>query len=224
MREIDKYLDYYRKKPQLFRYNENINIILDEEELKGYASAENCKLGVVFENNYFSLIVDLVENSKGIRYTYARIINKNEYNGVVIIPLLNNKIVFLKQFRHGTREYEIELPRGFSEKSKTIQDNAESEIYEELGSAATNIEYLGNVVNDTGLSGGLVHIFVCEINSIGKLSADEGIKDTMQFSLSEVEDLIKDNHIRDCFTLSAIYKLKVSKKIDRSIENVFGLV
>lgn len=212
MIEIDKYLEYYKKSPHLFRYNENINIILDEAELTEYVKRMNCKLGVVFENNYFSLIVDLVENSSGTRYTYARIINLNKYNGVVIIPVLKNKIVFLKQFRHGTREYEIELPRGFSEKSKTIEDNAKSEIYEELGVSTTKLDYLGSVVSDTGLSGGLVHIFVCEIESIEKLSADEGIKETIQLSLLEIEDLINENRIRDCFTISAIYKLMISKK------------
>jgi 8-oxo-dGTP pyrophosphatase MutT (NUDIX family) len=211
MTEIDNYLEYYKRLPHLFRYNENINIIVDETELKEYANRKNCKLGVVFENNYFSLVVDLIENSSGRRYTYARIVSRNEYNGVVIIPILKGKIVFLKQFRHGTREYEIELPRGFSEKSKTIQDNAESEIYEELGVSTTRMEHLGSVINDTGLSGGLVHIFMCEIENIGKLSADEGIKETMQLSLLETEDLIKENRIRDCFTLSAIYKLKISK-------------
>ena len=209
MIEIDKYLGFYNKFPNLFRYNENINIIVDEAKLKEYSYKNNCRLGVVFENSYFSLVVDLIENSSGLYYTYTRIINKNKYNGVVIIPILNSKIVFLKQFRHGTREYEIELPRGFSEKFKTIQGNAENEIYEELGVETKNIEYLGSVISDTGLSGGLVHIFVCEIESIQKLSANEGIKETLQISVLEAERLIKENIIRDSFTISALYKFKI---------------
>lgn len=209
MIEIDKYLVLYNKFPNLFRYNENINIIVDEVKLKEYAYKNNCKLGVVFENSYFSLVVDLIKNSSGLYYTYTRIINKNKYNGVVIIPILNNKIVFLKQFRHGTREYEIELPRGFSEKSKTIQENAENEIYEELGVETKKTEYLGSLISDTGLSGGLVHIFICEIESIQKLSANEGIKETLQISLLEAEGLIKENIIRDSFTITALYKFKI---------------
>lgn len=209
MIEIDKYLELYNNFPDLFRYNENINIILDEAKLREYVYKNNCKLGVVFENSYFSLVVDLIENSSGLYYTYTRIINKNKYNGVVIIPILNNKIVFLKQFRHGTREYEIELPRGFSEKSKTIQENAENEIYEELGVETKKIEYLGSLISDTGLSGGLVHIFICEIESIQKLSANEGIEETLQISLLEAERLIKENIIRDSFTITALYKFKI---------------
>lgn len=222
MYEIDKYLEYYKSRPKLFSYNENINIIIDEAELNKYALIHNCKLGVVFENDYFSLIVDLIENVKGVRYTYARIINRNPYNGVVIIPILGNKIVFLKQFRHGTREYEIELPRGFAEKTKTINENAENEIYEELGVCAEKIEYLGNIVSDSGLSGGVVHIFVCEILKTGKLSADEGIKTTLQYTISEVEVLINKNLIRDCFTLSAIYKFMILNKMKRGNDNDFG--
>lgn len=207
--------------PQFFKYNESINIILDEIELEKYANKENCKLGVVYENNFFSVVVDLVENSRGKRYTYARIINKNEYDGVVIIPIFHNQIVFLKQFRHGTREYEIELPRGFSEQEKVVQDNAMNEIYEELGVPVTKIDYIGNAVSNTGLSGGLVHIFICKIETIGNLSIDEGINKTIQLSFSEAEDYIRQNKIRDCFTLSALYKLKVLGKFDGSVENVF---
>lgn len=221
MIEIEKYLELYKKIPHHFKYNKEINIVSDKAELVEYANKNNCKLGVVFENDYFSLVVDLIENSSGKRYTYARIINRNEYNGVVIIPLLNNRIIFLKQFRHGTREYEIELPRGFSDGDKTAQGNAENEIFEELGVSTTKIAYLGNVVSNTGLSGGLVHIFICEIESVGNLSVDEGIKETIQLSLLEAEEYIKQNRIRDCFTLSAICKLKTADKFDGSAKNVF---
>lgn len=211
MIEITRYMEFYKQNPQLFKHNENVKIIVDENQLKKYAVQKNCKLGIVFENKYFSLVVDLIENSTGTRYPYARIVHRNKYNGVVVIPILNNKIVFLKQFRHGTREFEIELPRGFSEKSKTIQENAESEVYEELGVMPKNIEYLGNVINDSSLSGGLVHIFVCEIEAVEKLSADEGIKDTIQLTLHETEEFINENKIRDCFSISAIYKLLLAK-------------
>jgi hypothetical protein len=50
---IEKYLEYYKKFPGLFKYNENINIIIEETEFKGYAKKKNCKLGVVYENKHF---------------------------------------------------------------------------------------------------------------------------------------------------------------------------
>jgi ADP-ribose pyrophosphatase len=210
MMEISRYIDFFNKYPEHFAYNENIEIIVDEAQLKEYADENKCKLGMVYENAYFFLIVDLIKNKQGHRYTYARIINRNKYNGVVIIPLLKDKIVFLKQFRHGTRNYEIELPRGFSEHEKTPEENAKIEIFEELGAVPKKINYLGEVVSDSGLTGGLVHIFTCEIDSIGKLASGEGIKDTVQLSLQDVMEHVQNNRIRDCFSLSAIYKLMIS--------------
>ncbi|MGO4370669.1 NUDIX hydrolase [Paenibacillus sp. MCAF20] len=210
MIEITRYLECRNTYPLFFRQNENLKIIVDESELLQYAMQKKCKLGVLFENDYLLFVVDLIEKLDGSRYTYSRIINRNAYNGVVIIPVLNNKIVFLKQFRHGTREFEIELPRGFSEKSKTIEENAESEIFEELGVMPRKIAYLGNVVNDSGLSGGLVHVFVCSIEEIAQLAVDEGINDTYQYTIEEVEEFIHANIIRDCFSLSAIYKFITS--------------
>ncbi|MDK0570347.1 NUDIX hydrolase [Clostridium perfringens] len=209
MEEIDKYFLYYNQFPEWFRYNKNINIILDRGEVEKYSNDNNCKLGVVFENDFLSLIVDLVEDSEGKKYTYARILNKNKYDGVVVIPKLNGKIVLLKQYRHGTRNYEIELPRGFSEKSKTIKENAESEIYEELGVKAKNFKYLGNIISNSGLSGGLVHIFSCEIDDIKKLANNEGIEDILIVTFIEAEKMIKKNVIRDSFTINALYKYKI---------------
>ncbi len=211
MIEIVEYMRFYKHYPQYFNYNENINIIVDEVELKVYGLNEKCKLGIVYENQYFWIVVDLVENAQGKRYPYTRIINKNEYNGVVIIPKLNDRIVFLKQFRHGTREFEYELPRGFSEKESTIFENAERETFEELGVVPKNIEYLGNIVSDSGLSGGVVHIFVCEIDKIVELAVDEGIKDTIHLTLDEVLALINENKIRDSFSISAVCKLMLKK-------------
>lgn len=212
MTEITRYMELIKKSPELFGKNENLKIIVDETQLRDFVEKENSKLGVIFENEYFWLVVDLIEDTNGRLYPYARIINLNRYNGVVVIPILDNKIVFLRQFRHGTRELEIELPRGFSESSKTAKENAEIEIYEELGVKARNIKYLGNIINDSGLSGGLVHIFLCEIKEIGVLAVNEGIKDIVLLTINEVEDWIEENKIKDCFSLSAIYKLIISRR------------
>ena len=60
---------------------------------------------------------------------YTRIVHKNTWNnrpfaGVVVIPMLQDKIVLLDVFREGTRRNELELPRGCSEPHSSPEENA----------------------------------------------------------------------------------------------------
>ena len=76
------------------------------------------RIGVVYESDYNILVVDLVYQIPGNYFTYERIIPKNHSGGVVILAFHNQNIIFLKQFRHATRDFEYSLIRGFSEKDK----------------------------------------------------------------------------------------------------------
>lgn len=209
MKQIDDYLNLYKTLPDLFQPDQNIKLIVDRSTLEEYAEIFN--LGLIYESKYFWVINDLVENSSR-RFPYMRIIHKASSNGVVLIPKLDDKIVFLRQFRHGTRQLEIELPRGFAEEEQTIYENAAQEIYEEIGTQAKNIELLGSIVSDSALTYGPVHIALCEIEHIGELQADEGIRETILLTVDEAIQYISTNKIRDSFSICAIMKMLSSKK------------
>ena len=212
MDKISRYFEYISKFPKFFSPNDSIRIVTDRKELEKYALNSHSDIGVIFENDDFAIIVDLLENESGSRYTYSRIINKNGYNGVVIVPVYEGKIVVLEQFRHGTRQLEIELPRGFSEPAILPEKNAAKEVFEEIGGKIGKIECCGSVISDTGLTGGEVYVFICKLESIGDLLREEGIRGYKLLSLEEIEDLIYKGVIRDSFTISAISKIKIYLK------------
>ncbi len=209
MTRIDEYLKLYEKYPALFQQDKNIKLILERPILEQYANT--FEVGLIYESKYFWVINDLVEDSSR-RFPYMRVIHKASSNGVVVIPKLNNKIVFLRQFRHGTRQMEIELPRGFAEENQTIHENAAQEIYEEIGTQAKNIESLGSIISDSALTYSPVHIILCEIEQIGELQADEGIRDTILLTVDEALQYISTNKIRDSFSICAIMKILTTKK------------
>jgi len=211
MDKISRYYEYISMFPKLFLQNDSLKIITDRKEIEEYALANHTDMGILFENNTFAVVVDLVENELGTRYASCRIINKNGYNGVVVIPVYEDKIVMLEQFRHGTRQLELELPRGFSEKGISPEDNAKKEIYEELGGEVSSIDYCGSIISDTGLTGGEVHVYICNIAGIGNMQKEEGIIGYRLLSLAEIDELIYKGVIRDSFTISAICKLKIFK-------------
>ncbi|MBF4693959.1 NUDIX hydrolase [Fusibacter ferrireducens] len=207
MLNIEKYLKIMNDYPEFYVESENLKIIKDESIIIEYQIKNKIDLGIIYENEYFFIINDLVENRAQIRFPYFRLINKAGYNGVAIIPMYENKFVLLKHFRHGTRNVEYEIPRGFSEIGLSIENNAKKEIFEELGSKVADIQSLGSVISDSGLSGGEVFTFLCSLESIGKINEIEGIESYVLKTKGELKDMINKNIIRDAFSLSVICKL-----------------
>ena len=142
---------------------------------------------------------------------YTRIIHKNRWNnrpfaGVVVLTVIKDKILLLKIDRKGTNRQEIEFPRGCSEPSQSPEENAYRELQEEIGAIPKNLIFLGNSIADTAWGTGDVYLFYAEVDQIGNLQEEEGIKEYFLVTFSELLDLIKDNKIHDGFTLSAITK------------------
>lgn len=213
MDKIARYFDYIEMFPKLFSPNHYLRIVTDRKEITEYALNDDNGIGVIYENEYFAVVVDLLETESGNRYTSTRIINRNGYNGVVIVPIYNEKIVLLEHFRHGTRQLEIELPRGFSDPGLLPEENAIKEVFEEIGGKVSKLESCGSIISDTGLTGGEVHIFTCNLESIGNVSSEEGIKEYKLLSLAEIEELIYKGIIKDSFTISAISKIRIHHKM-----------
>ncbi len=211
MKEIDKYLELVNNYPHYFKQNSNIKLVLDKSTLESHVNITGKQIGVIYESSYHIFIVDLIEDTNGKLYQYSRLISPKNTNGVVIIPIKDQKLALLKQFRHGTREFELEFPRGFSEPGISPEENAKKELFEELGAEILNICHEGSVISDTGLTGGTVDIFSIEVNSVGKLSQEEGISEVYWYTLEELKELIKENKIRDSFTLSAMMKYSINK-------------
>lgn len=213
MDKIERYFDYIEMFPEFFSQNHSLRIITDRKVIEEYALNNNTDMGVIHENKYFAIVVDLLETESGNRYTSTRIINRNGYNGVVVVPIYNEKIVLLEQFRHGTRKLEMELPRGFSDPGLSPKENALKEIFEEIGGKVSKLESCGSVISDTGLTGGEVHVFICNLESIGNMSREEGIKGYKLLSVAEIEELIYKGIIKDAFTISAISKFRIYQKM-----------
>lgn len=214
METIDNYLKLFEQRPALFNQDEHVKLILDRAILEEYAKV--FQLGLIYESKYFWVINDLVEEGSR-RFPYTRMIHKANSNGVVIIPKMGKDIVFLRQFRHGTRQIEIELPRGFAEENQTKEDNAAQEIFEEIGTQARHLQYLGEMISDSALTNGPVHIFLCEIETIGELQAEEGIQATQLLTLDEAIQWIQQNRIRDGFSICALMKLLAHQKEDEHV-------
>jgi ADP-ribose pyrophosphatase len=72
-------------------------------------------------------------------------------NVVMILPItLKNEVILVKQYKHALDEILIELPAGFQQKGKNLEESALAELEEETGIKTTvnNLIFLGKIANN----------------------------------------------------------------------------
>lgn len=159
--------------------------------------------GVVFEDPYTITLRDPVRLPDDTTGTYSRRINAGNAAGVVIMPVHSGDVVLVRHFRHSTRRWHLELPRGFGTPGQSADDDARRELLEEIGAVPTDLISLGSIYPDTGQMSTPVHLYYAEIERFDVAGQDEGIESTRVLSPPELAELIRTGEIDDGFTISA---------------------
>lgn len=156
-------------------------------------------------------VVYLVENMKGERFAYERLIPAVKKGAIVSIPVYDDKFVLLKQYRHAMRAFQYAFPRGFGEEGLSAEENLQKEIKEETGADVKKISHVGTVIADSGIGSNEVDVFACEITEPQLKLHYEGIEEIELLTEKELVKWIAEGRITDGFTLSgyAMYKSRL---------------
>lgn len=126
--------------------------------------------------------------------------------GVVVLPVYEDgTILMLNINRKIISTNSIELVRGFLEKNEKHKEAALRELKEETGLDGANPIELGSIHIDSGLINDNVKVYKCDIKDKNiNVQTSEHIKGYKILTLKEINNLIKENKIKDNFTISAI--------------------
>ncbi|SCL67198.1 NUDIX hydrolase [Micromonospora peucetia] len=160
------------------------------------------RTGVVYRDEYVTLVRDPVRFPGGAVGTYVRKLPSGGADGVVLLPVLDGAVVLVEHFRHATRRWHLEAPRGFGEAGVAADEQAVRELREELGVAPTRLVDLGELHPDTGIATDAVHLYLAEITELGPVGAAEGIRAPRTYLPEQVGELIRDGAITDSFTIA----------------------
>ena len=219
------YQNLLQKNPEIFS-NEDalLKIITDADAIEKWQAERKIQLrekglpekwgeiGVVYEDPYVVLLRDLVLFPSGALGSYFRLINTADLRGgqaTVILPMVENKVLLLRQFRHPTRQWHWEVPRGFGEPDTPPEVNARKEVLEEIDGEITELIDLGPYHGNTGIEGVEVELFFARLNSAGKTNQDEGIESYHLVEIDRVEKMIRDAEITDGFTIAAFTRARL---------------
>lgn len=221
MSDLERYLAMAKEHPELFVNPPGpiITILLGEDEIRQAEAeiaqrlaergqpTEWAQVGVAYEDQYLLILRDAVRFPNGSLGTYIRAVNPGA-SGVVILPVWSGHVVLLRHFRHGTRSWHWEIPRGFGEKGLSNEDNAMRELAEEIGGTATRLVQLGPVHPDTDASGPPDEIFYAEIESYGQPDGHEAIAELKAVPIEEFQRMVGDGEITEGYTLAAYARAK----------------
>lgn len=216
----DEYRALVNSRPELFKNppGAGFEILLDENEirqaeehvagqLEGFgAPAEWAAVGVAYKDQYGLILRDAVRYSNGSLGTYIRLVAP-PVPGVVVLPFWEGKILLIRHFRHATRSWHLEIPRGMGFDAN-VETDANRELAEEIGASGTRLVSLGDVYPDTGLSNSRVALFYAEVASYGKPEAEEAITHILPTPASEFDRMIAEGEITDGFVLAAYARAK----------------
>ena len=125
---------------------------------------------------------------------------------VVILPLLNDKVIFLKQFRPTVNHWVYELPAGTLDKQgESLEKCALRELKEETGYIADNAKEMFRMYPSPGFSTEIIYSFLVEKLRKGNAEPEETeIIKIIELSFDETLELIRKDNIVDAKTVASL--------------------
>lgn len=167
--------------------------------------------GILYEDPYVLMIRDRVRFPGGAEGSYLRIANASELTGAtgtVMVPTWDEQVVFVRIFRHATRSWEWELPRGFQDPSISESENAVKETEEELGVSPIRVERIGEFNANTGLLTGMIGVYEVPLSAdpmdSGRPQVQESIAHFRKIAVSQLSPWIASGEVRCGITLAAL--------------------
>src|SRR6185312_2069263 len=142
------YLAFAARHPDLFENPDGaiFTILLDEHEIdeveegaRGRLHAKGmpeewAQVGIAYEDQYLFILRDAVRFPDGSTNTYIRVVDpEGGAHGVIVLAMHQGNVLLLNHFRHATRRWHLEIPRGFGEPGLSGEENARRELEEEIG-------------------------------------------------------------------------------------------
>lgn len=139
-----------------------IEIITDPIKMSEVEQATGRKVGVIYQDKYWVWLNDAVRFPNGSYGVYGRILWTQSLKGVIGVAVMclaaDGSVVLNCNYRHATRSWELELPRGGAEPGESILETARREVLEETGMVIDSLTFLGDLAADTGVLGCVVPV------------------------------------------------------------------
>ena len=162
----------------------------------------------IFEGVVFDIQVDKIIYDSGNESVREVVVHNG---GAVVLPITDEgKLILVKQFRYPFQKFLIEAPAGKLEKDEDPYECATRELTEETGYTSAKITKLGEIYTTPGFCDEILHLYLATDLTAGDHNREEGEygMEVFEYSISEVDEMIKNGDIVDAKTIAIIYHYK----------------
>lgn len=169
---------------------------------------ELIKSNLKFEGKIIKVKVDEVKTPKGDLAIREVVVHRG---AVGVLPIVDNKILLVKQYRHAAGEILWEIPAGIFREGETPEECAIRELREETGLSPINLVKLGEIFVSPGCSTEKIYLFYADKFKPDPLPKDEDEDIELgEFAIDTFKQMIEEGKIKDGKTLASFcfYLLK----------------
>lgn len=169
------------------------------------------KSDIIYEGRILNLRVNTVElpNQK---YSKREIVDHGK--AVALIPIKEDKIIFVRQHRIAVGKVLLELPAGLVEANEEPRETALREMQEEIGYTSDNMEYLFDSLSSPGFTNEKTSFFLAKdlVEKKGTPDEDEFL-DVVEYTVEEALNMIDSGEIIDAKTIiGVLYAARILNK------------
>ncbi|MDI6811380.1 MAG: NUDIX hydrolase [archaeon] len=121
---------------------------------------------------------------------------------VAIVPLVNEKVLLVEQYRKAIERKTLEIPAGTLEEGESPEECAKRELIEETGFNASQWDKLTSYYPSPGYSSEIIHIF--KARGLEKISDAEAELPIHYMDLEDVQTKIRTGEIKDSKTIIGV--------------------
>ena len=125
----------------------------------------------IFKSKLFDIKQADIEFN-GITMKYE-IISGTGNGAVMVVPFIENDIIFIKEYAAAIDDYMITFPKGKIDKGETIEEAANRELQEEVGYKSKEIKLIKKLYLAPGYIDHMTYVMVAKELSVSSLSGDE---------------------------------------------------
>lgn len=217
---LEKYRDLVQARPALFtnppgdiyQIQHDPSLVRRAQEeaqqlrIRNNMPSDDIRVGVLASDPYLTVLREAVRFPDGTYGLYNRLLVPS---GVAMLPVIDGKIVLLHRFRHGTRAWHLEIPRGCADGGADFEIDARRELAEEIGATGIDLLDLGRLHSSTGCLDESYHLYLARIASFGVADIHEAIGELRLVTIDEAESLIADGELTDGPTLACFLRARL---------------